>query len=231
MHAWVNPPFDEEITTRNSFAGNLPAGLEEAKFMMLRDRIEEAFGAPPLCYRAGRYGLGPHTADLLRRAGIAMDTSVRTLFDYSPGSGPDYSHHPLWPYWVDEARNLLELPVSSVYRGALKAAGPSLQRMQRHIPTMFSGFSRLRLLERIAFTPEGVSPSEGVRGVARALELCLPVMVLSLHSPSLAPGHTPYAKTPDQVEGIYQWLATIYGELARRGVASTTIAEIIAAAH
>ena len=35
----------------------------------LRDAIEAAFGGAPLIYRAGRYGLGPHTAALLKRAG------------------------------------------------------------------------------------------------------------------------------------------------------------------
>ena len=40
LHPWVNPPFDEEVTTRNSFAGNLPPELERAKFVALRDAIE-----------------------------------------------------------------------------------------------------------------------------------------------------------------------------------------------
>lgn len=231
LHPWVNPPFDEAVSVRNSFAGNLPPALEEAKLMRLRDGIEQAFGAAPLSYRAGRYGLGPNSAQFLKRAGIAVDTSVRALFDYSPGTGPDYSRHPLMPYWVDSARDLLELPVSSVYRGALSGVGPHLHKMQRHIPTLFSSFSRLGLLERIALTPEGVTIEEGRRGIERALELGLPVLVLSLHSPSLAPGHTPYVKDEADVERLYEWFAVVYRELAARGIASTNIAEIIAAAR
>jgi hypothetical protein len=231
LHPWVNPPFEEPVSVHNSFAGNLPRALEEAKLMRLRDRIEQAFGLAPLCYRAGRYGLGPASAQLLKRAGIAVDTSVRALFDYSPGDGPDYSRHPLMPYWVDEARDLLELPVSSVYRGALSGVGPQLHKMQRHLPALFSGFSRLGLLERIALTPEGVTIEEALRGIDRAITLGLPVLVLSFHSPSLAPGHTPYVKSAADVERLYDWFAAAYGELARRGIASTTIAEIIAAAR
>jgi hypothetical protein len=49
LHPWVNPPFDEEVTERNSFAGNLPRELEAAKFMALRDAIRDQ----------GRY-LGAH---------------------------------------------------------------------------------------------------------------------------------------------------------------------------
>src|SRR5688500_2908368 len=28
LHPWVNPPFDEQVSRRNSFPGNLPASLE-----------------------------------------------------------------------------------------------------------------------------------------------------------------------------------------------------------
>ena len=229
LHPWVNPPFEEEVSERNSFPGNLPAALEAAKFTRLRDAIEAAFGTAPLIYRAGRYGLGPATADLLKRAGIRIDTSVRPLFDYSPQGGPDYSRHPLAPYWVDAERSLLELPVTSTYWGPLRQAGPLIHRAQRHMPKVFSGFSRLNLLERIALTPEGVSIDEALRGIDTLLAGDLPLLVLSFHSPTLAPGHTPYARGAAQVELLYSWFAAIYEALAAHKVHSTTVAEIIAA--
>jgi hypothetical protein len=229
LHPWVNPPFDEEVSVHNSFAGNLSPALEAAKFMRLRDAIEVAFGSPPLIYRAGRYGLGPNTAQLLASAGIKIDTSVRPLFDYSEQGGPDYSHHPLAPYWVDDAQQLLELPITSAYLGPLRHLGPVIHRAQRHIPTIFSGFSRFKLLERIALTPEGFSAAEALRGVDVALASGVPVLVLSFHSPSLAPGHTPYAATEAKVEALYQWFEEIYAEFDRRGVHSVTVREVIAA--
>lgn len=229
LHPWVNPPFDEEVNARNSFAGNLPRDVEAAKFAMLRDRIEAAFGTAPLIYRAGRYGLGPHTGELLKAAGIRIDTSVRPLFDYSAGGGPDYSHHPTAPYWVDSDHRLLELPVTSAYWGPLRQLGPMIHRVQRHVPTMFSGFSRFGLLERIALTPEGVSAEEAIRGIDIAVENNLPVLVLSFHSPTLAPGHTPYAPDDAAVEALYEWFTAIYAALGRRGVRSTTVSEVIAA--
>jgi hypothetical protein len=227
LHPWVNPPFTEEVCERNSFAGNLPRDLEAAKFGALRDAIETAFGAAPLIYRAGRYGLGPNTADLLKASGIRIDTSVRPLFDYTQNGGPDYSNHPLVPYWVDPERSLLELPLTSAYWGPLRRLGPIIHRVQRHVPTFFSGFSRLRLLERIALTPEGVSVDEARRGINRALASGLPLLVLSFHSPTLAPGHTSYARDEAGVEALYEWFSKIYAELGRRGVRSTTVAEII----
>lgn len=229
LHPWVNPPFAEEVTMHNSFAGNLPPALEAAKFEVLRDAIEAAFGSPPLSYRAGRYGLGPQTADLLVRHGIRVDTSVRPLFDYSQQGGPDYIKHPLEPYWVDSDRRLLELPVTSVHAGALRAAGRQLRRTARRIPRALGALSRLGLLERIPLTPEGVSVEEAVRGIDIAVASGLPVLVLSFHSPSLAPGHTPYAATEAAVEKLYEWLEKVYLHLAARQVRPCTIADIIAA--
>ncbi len=229
LHPWVNPPFEEEVSTANSFAGNLPQALEVAKFTLLRDAVEAAFGAAPQIYRAGRYGLGPNTAAMLKQARIRIDTSVRSLFDYSDQAGPDYSNHPLTPYWVDPEHRLLELPVTSAYWGPLRALGPLIHRVQRYVPTFFSGFSRLRLLERIALTPEGVSAHEALRGVDLSVDAGLPVLVLSFHSPTLAPGHTPYATSEAQVEALYAWFEAVYARLAARGVTSCTVAEIIAA--
>ena len=110
LHPWVNPPFEEKVNAYNSYAGNLPPDLEEAKYRKLRDKIEESFGTLPRIYRAGRYGLGPQTTRLLSETGIAIDSSVRANFDYSAFHGPDYSRHPLTPYWTDAGRKLIELP-------------------------------------------------------------------------------------------------------------------------
>lgn len=229
LHPWVNPPFEEEMSLHNSFSGNLPPSLEAAKFMALRDAIEAKFGSAPLIYRAGRYGVGTVTAKLLKQAGIRIDTSVRSLFDYSDQGGPDYRKHPLEPYWLDGAMRLLELPVTTVHSGLRRGAGGPVQWIGAAIPRAMSAFSRLGLLERIALTPEGVSIEEALRGVDVALDSALPVLVLSFHSPTLAPGHTPYAATDRDVERVYEWFAAIYARLAARGVRSCTIADIIAA--
>jgi len=227
LHPWVNPPHDEDVSVRNSFAGNLPPELERAKFTKLRDELERRFGTPPLIYRAGRYGLGPNTATLLKDAGLAIDTSVRSNFDYSEGHGPDYSRHPLEPYWVDAERQLLELPVTTVYWGMLRKQGRTVQRLAQKIPLMPGVLSRLGILERIALTPEGVTAREAIKGIDIALDDGLPVLVLSFHSPSLAPGFTPYVRTEDELITLYDWFRTIYAYLEKRGVKPTSVKELI----
>jgi hypothetical protein len=69
-----------------------------------------------------------------------------------------------------------------------------------------------------------------MRGIDLSLDARLPVLVLSFHSPSLAPGHTPYAPDEAAVEALYGWFEAVYRHFAARGVRSCTIAEVIAAA-
>lgn len=230
LHPWVNPPHDEEVNTFNSFAGNLPEELERAKFLRLRDEIEKNFAAAPKIYRAGRYGLGPNTAKLMKDAGVPIDSSVRAKFDYSAGHGPDYKHHPLKPYWVDSEHKLLELPLTTVFWGMLRKQGDFLFPRLAHLPKGLGIASRLGLLERIALTPEGVTAEEALRGVDIALDDGLPLLVLSFHSPSLVPGNTPYVHDEDDLDRLYDWWRLVYAYLHQRGVQATTVKEILATA-
>jgi len=229
LHPWVNPPFDEEVTPHNSFAGNLPRELESAKFRNLRDMIEDRFGIAPLIYRAGRYGVGPDTAALLRQTGIAIDTSVRAKFDYSASGGPDFRRHPLVPYWIDDERSLLELPLTTVFWGMLRRQGDWLYPALRAVPRLLGGLARLGLLERIPLTPEGVTVEEAIRGIDIAIDDGLPVLVFSFHSPSLRPGHTPYVRDEADLDALYDWWRRVFAYLAMRGVKPVTVAEVMKA--
>lgn len=230
LHPWVNPPHDEDVTPHNSFAGNLPADLEAAKFSLLRETIEHNFGRAPLIYRAGRYGVGPHTLDLLRRHGLAIDTSVRARFDYSSGGGRNFRDLPVQPWWLDRSASLLELPLTTVYWGGLKRIGHWLYPKLWRLPQLRGVLARIGLLERIPLTPEGVSEIEVLRGIDIAIGEGLPVLVFSFHSPSLQAGHTPYVRTEADLARFYDWWRTVFAALARRGVRPAAVAEILSAA-
>jgi hypothetical protein len=229
LHPWVNPPFDEEVTLHNSFAGNLAPELEQAKFAQLRAAIEKNFEVAPAIYRAGRYGVGPNSAAMLAERGIAIDTSVRANFDYSGGQGPDFSRHPLEPYWLDDDKRLLELPLTTVYWGMLRRQGPWIYPALSRLGPMRAMLSRLGLLERIPLTPEGVTVDEAICGIDIAVDDGLPLLVLSFHSPSLRAGHTPYVRSDHDVDNLYDWLRRVFAYLELRQVAPTTVREVMAA--
>jgi hypothetical protein len=227
LHPWVNPPHDEEVTQHNSFPGNLPPDLERVKFTRLRQMIEQNFDTVPRIYRAGRYGAGPNTGTMLRDSGIAMDSSVRTNFDYSAEGGNDYRRHPLVPYWLDPEHTVLELPLTTVFWGMLRQQGDALYPLMWRVPALRGLLARLGLLERIPLTPEGVSVDEAIRGIDIALDDGLPLLVFSFHSPSLRPGHTPYVRDEDDLDHLYEWWRRVFAYLEQRDVRPATIREIM----
>src|SRR3546814_11173699 len=72
-------------------SGNLPPELEHAKLAALTEAIAGAFGARPVVYKAGRYGVGPATAGILEALGYRIDVSVVPFPDFSDDGGPDFS--------------------------------------------------------------------------------------------------------------------------------------------
>lgn len=226
LHPWVNPPFDEEVSDSNSFAGNLPEDLESEKFRLLIEAIRANFDTSPLIYRAGRYGVGPNTARILKDSNILVDSSVRSRFDYRKGGGPNFATHPLHPYWIDAEHSLLELPLTSVYRGALRQLGHALFPKLERIPVLRGVLARSGMLERIPLTPEGVTAKEALRGIDTALAKGLPLLVFSFHSPSLAAGHTPYVRSEGDLDAFYGWWRTVFAYLEQKGVAPSSVGEI-----
>jgi hypothetical protein len=228
LHPWVNPPFEEEVSDFNSFAGNLPPQLECAKILALRDAIEANLGVAPRIYRAGRYGAGAETAAALREAGVAIDTSVRALFDYGSIDGPNFHDHPQRPYWLDHEGGLLEVPVTTVFTGPLarwgRAAYPRLWRA----PWMRGVLASSGLLERIPLSPEGTTPAEAIRAIEAGLAQGLPLLVFSFHSPSLAPGNTPYIRSEADLAAFHDWWRAIFAHLAAKGVTATSVGELTA---
>ena len=63
-----------------------------------------------------------------------------------------------------------------------------------------------------------------------AIEQGLPLLVLSFHSPSLAPGHTPYVRNMNDVDALYDWWRQVLGRLAQRGVKPASVADVMSAA-
>lgn len=227
LHPWVTPPFDEPVNAHNSYAGNLPAALERAKIRTLYDALVEGFSITPRSYRAGRYGLGPETMAMLADLGVACDTSVRAHFDYRDAGGPDYRHAPLRPFWTGPAHQIAELPLTSPYVGALRRFGGPLLHSVPDRSRVRSLLSRGRLVERIPLTPEGTTATEAVAAIAECAVLDLPVLVLSFHSPSLAPGNTPYVRDAADLATFYGWWDKVLRALGDHGFAAASLDQVL----
>ena len=211
LHPWVTPPFDEDVSTANSYTGNLPETLQDAKLAALTAQIEAAVGVRPIIYRAGRYGIGAHTANILARHGYRLDVSVRARFDYVGQGGPDFTEHPVWPWAIGPG--LHELPLSTGYTGALRRF-PALHRSEHLRGTM----ANTGLLARVPLTPEGVPLADARKAVDSLLDEGVRLFSLSFHTPSLVAGHTPYVRDAADLRAFWRWWDGMFAHFAQRGV-------------
>lgn len=199
LQPWDNPPMVERITDENSYPGNLPFELEREKLIRLTRSIEENVWVRPRIYKAGRYGVGRATAHILAELGYEIDVSVVPGTDLTCKFGPDFSRCGLSPYWFGKDPPLLEIPLSIGYTGLLADTGTVAyvltmnERLKAwHVPGILA---RLRLVERIVLTPEGISFEELRRLTRALLRNGHRVFNFTYHSPSLAPGNTPYVRS------------------------------------
>jgi hypothetical protein len=226
LHAWVNPPFADGAPPGSSYAGNLPRISEAAKLATLTRAITAAFGSAPRVYRAGRYGIGPNSFALLAGLGYRIDSSVRPGYDYRADDGPDFSMADAGAY---RSGGIVELPLTTVFTGHARRAGPRLYRALGRIPKGRGLFARAHLLSRIALTPEDMPIIDALEAVAVAAGEGVRLLNLSFHSPSLAPGHTPYVRDAADLKRFHDWWTTMLNEFDRRGIRNASLDEIVAA--
>ena len=230
LHPWVNPPFDEVIDGRNSFPGNLPRSLERAKLKLLTERLEASFGQRPTVYRAGRYGIGPNTEAILDELGYRVDCSVRPLFDYADEQGPSFWDVPSFPYWTGPERRILEIPLSSLFVGALARVGTRLYRWSGRVPRLRGALARTGLLNRVALTPEGVPLDETLEALRVLIDRGARIFSISFHSPSVETGHTPFVRDQSDLKRLYGWMDGVFDFFARHGIRPCTPHDVLAAA-
>ncbi len=230
LHPWVNPPFDEELDSRNSFPGNLPRALERAKLKLLTERLEASFGQRPTVYRAGRYGIGPNTEAILDELGYRIDCSVRPLFDYGSELGPSFWHAPAQPYWTGPECRLLEIPLSALFVGALSRVGKRLFRWSERIPRIRGVLARTGLLNRVVLTPEGMPLDETLEALRVLVDRGARIFSIAFHSPSVETGHTPFVRDAADLSRLYGWLDGVFDFFARESIRPCTPHDVLAAA-
>jgi hypothetical protein len=208
LHPWVTPPHDEVVCLANSFPCNLPNDLERQKLQRLTDTALERLGQRPTVYKAGRYGFRVSRGAMLMDVGFEVDTSVLPFRDLSgAGGGPDFFECPSQPFWADDTRRLLHIPMTHGLIGPLRTlAGSGADRLlfssrlrRMRLPGLMS---HLGLLERIMLTPEGLTLDDMKRLVGKLASGGQLVFALTMHSPSFAPGHTPYARDMAEVDAL-----------------------------
>lgn len=197
LHPWVSPPDEEEVCVRNSYPGNLPAALEREKLARLADRIEAALEVRPVIYKAGRYGIGANTFAILEELGFTVDVSPAPPFDYRGQSGPDFLRSGLALSWEGPRKSVLSIPGTGALVGRVPSPGLYNAAASEPLAWLRAAdiLARLGVVERLKLTPEGHSGDDMARLVRWLHTRGQSLFMLTLHSPSMEPMHTPYVRS------------------------------------
>lgn len=236
LHPWVTPPFEEDLSPRNSFPGNLSPALERAKLERLTETIATNIGVRPTIYRAGRFGVGPASAAILEDLGYEIDTSVVPRSDFRAEKGPNFTACDLRPYWFGDNRRLLEIPLTVGWCGRLRDYGGLLYRAVNSTAgarlRLGGVLSRLGLFERVRLSPEGNDVAHLRRLTETLFNGGHSVFNLSFHSSSLAPGHTPYVRTENDrrqfLDTLERYFDFFFGVLGGQPATPTAIRALAA---
>jgi hypothetical protein len=221
LHPWVNPPIEEEVCPKNTYLCNLPPALREEKLGVLTDAIRSAFGDSPTTFKAGRYGFHFDMAASLVALGYTVDTSVIAYMDSSDGLGPSFARVGNQPFWIPEsatangngAGRLLEVPCTvgftrrpfATLAGIHRRLATGLGRRLRAVGILW----RLGILRKIVFSPEGYAARD-LKRLARTMARDRDVVLnLTLHSPSVQPGNTPYVRTSADLDVFFANLRSV----------------------
>jgi len=217
LHPWSSPPAVEPRDEWHSFSGNLGPPLERAKLTALTARIAELVGRAPTVFKAGRYGLSAGTVASLAALGYRIDCSICPGYDYSRIGGPDFSRFSARPGWfLGHDAPILSLPTTAgrigwLANGALEAALAPHAGLRRIA-------ARMSALYPVRLSPEGASFEQMRRLTRRLYAQGIRVFTLSLHSPSLSPGYTPYARNEAErdalvarIDAYLDWFLGVFG--------------------
>ena len=220
LHPWCNPPVREQADAFHSYLCNLPLELQESKVATLTDLIASRIGRAPTSFRSGRYGLSSEGIEILEEHGYLVDSSVTPFFNWSGDGGPDYRYADWRPYYPHESeisrpgprRRLLEIPITCGFTlGKFDRVNAPWQRLAsspwRHL-RIIGLLDRTRLCQRIPLSPEKATASEMIRLMSASVRNGADILVMILHSSSLAVGYSPYVKTDEDLEEFYARIKT-----------------------
>ena len=107
----------------SAFQRDYSPEIEALKMANLTSLFTEAFGRPPRSFRAGRFGIGRFSLEILQNLGYRVDSSVTPHVGWEGVGGPSFPSAPTQPYWPNydrpelprttaAANDILEIPVT-----------------------------------------------------------------------------------------------------------------------
>lgn len=205
LHPWTTPPLSLNDANENPFPSELTDEELRSKLSALTEVVREVCGSAPTSYRAGRWGFDARQAELLEEFGYMIDLSIspgiswkKTIGRKGGIGGPDFTQESAAPRYLNDS--VLEVPMTIIRAGF---------------------FRRLKWL-RIFENTTTVQLHAVIKAAKR---LKLPAAVFMIHSSELAVGKSPYVKTPEALEHVYECLEGLFQVCDKEGVEGITASD------
>ncbi|MGH7284343.1 MAG: hypothetical protein ACRELY_22680, partial [Polyangiaceae bacterium] len=196
--------FEPDVT--NVFQRDYPREIELKKLQSTTNSFVRAFGKKPTSFRAGRFGIGPHTLGILGDLGYLVDSSVTPFMRWSDrGTSFSFAGAPTQPYVPDETSpekigrsRVLEIPITIRPRMAGRIPG-----IGRFVEPRWLRPSRATGSQMIAVAREEIANAVGKKQKA-------PVVLNAMfHNVEAIAGASPYAATEGEARAILGRIETL----------------------
>lgn len=219
LHAWNNPPI---YNLSSKYPGNpylieYPDDIMREKFRIIYDRLTDMTGVPPTSHRAGRWGMDQRYFKILKDFGIIADCSYtpHIYWHNSCGetieSGPDYRNVNRNAHYID---GILEVPMTV--------------RVFKDIQfTSLKDFAKSLLRGRIVWLRPATCPLSDMLKLIDIVdkEPETDYLEFMIHSSELMPGGSPYFKTPDDINNLYDVMDAIFKKVSESGHKGVSLSE------
>lgn len=200
LHGEFAPPDGSIPETTAAFQRDYPPEVEREKLAYITRRFEQVFAERPRSFRAGRFGIGPHSLGALDELGYEVDSSVTPHVDWADvgAKGLSFVGAPEQPYHPDPATparagssRLWEIPVTILPSplARLPVVGKRVEarwlRPTKTGPRALVQIAKDAIARARAFDP-------GRTCVLNAM----------FHNVEIVEGLSPYADTPDDAAKI-----------------------------
>ena len=216
--------FEPDVTS--VFQCHYDRETEQQKLRYLTDLFRISFGRAPRSFRAGRFGIGPHSLGLLQDLGYTVDSSVTPHLDWKRAGAPEASFRrastqPYWPVLdkpdlaAPHAGTLLEVPVT--IRPSLLSGIPVIGRWAepRWLRPTRGSVARL-----IAVAREEITQVQSSRADPPIVLNCM------FHNVEIVPRTSPYAANEAEADAIINRLAGLLAFAEREGIRSVGLGDV-----
>ncbi len=226
LHAWNSPPQYELTRTKpgDSYLIEYPYEIMEEKTVYMTELIQKRTGYKPRTHRAGRWMLDERYARLLKKYDYTVDCSITPHEDWSVQSGMtmnglDYGSFPEQPYYLDDEKTLLEVPVSIRYTHRFFAP------QKRSVRPALAAIKHSVEGQKIWIRP-GQSREDQIHWMLDLLadDPNTQYAMFMLHSSEFMPGGSPRFRTKESIEELYCCIERIFRHAAKH-FSGTTLQE------